>query len=169
MTPLYLFILLPVTLAGILHMLVVRKKLAEGLAVPVAPRILGRNKTWRGMLFMPLCTALLSVLFSGLPEGQPAWESGLSGWWTGMAYVLAEWPNSWLKRRLGAAEGERPQGYTWGFIVVDKTDSALGVSWAAWYLYGLSFGQWAVVFIAGVGLHVALSLLLVRLGIKRSF
>ncbi len=169
MTHLYLFLLLPVTLAGVLHMLVVRKHLAEGLAVPVAPRMLGRNKTWRGMLFMPFCTGLLSVFFTGLLEGQPAWESGLSGWWTGTAYVLAEWPNSWLKRRLGAAEGERPEGFEWGFIVLDKTDSALGVSWAAQCLYGLSSGQWAVLFFAGAGLHVALSFLLVRLGIKRSF
>ncbi len=124
----------PVVVGGVLHMLVVTKNWLPALAVPVQRRWFGANKTVRGFVMMPLLSALGGMLVSFNLEG--VWLGAL----VGLAYVLAELPNSFLKRRLGVAPGQLPLRFRRAFLLLDQLDSALGVA----LLYALLGYGWQV-------------------------
>jgi|AntRauTorckE5430_2_1112549.scaffolds.fasta_scaffold17356_1 hypothetical protein len=169
MTNTYLFLLVPVIGAGILHMVIVKWSVGQFLAIPVSTTLLGANKTWRGVVVMPVLSAIFAVVLRGLLAEMPAWEAGAIGLLTGLAYVVFEWPNSWLKRRLGVAAGQQTKRLQGLFMVLDKTDSAFGVSLTGAWLFGLSFSEWWPLFLIAAVLHAVLSILLVGLGIKKTF
>ena len=136
------YLQLPVIVGGVLHMVVVTRNLAPSLAVPVWRAAFGANKTWRGMLAVPLLTLLgalvwlpfEAVLGDASPlAGHSLWLAALAA---GVGYVLAELPNSFLKRRLGIAPGESPDKAKWLFVLLDQLDSGVGVAVA----YGVVLG-----------------------------
>lgn len=89
----------------------------------------------------------------------------------GLFYMVFELPNSWIKRRLGIAPGEQSLRYKWIFTLMDKTDSALGVSLIFGFTVAHQFNlQLAgVFFICAALLHFMVSGLLVISKIKKSF
>lgn len=129
-----LYLQVPIVIGGVLHMLAVTRNLLPALRVPIHTGLFGVNKTWRGMLLMPLLTAFGALLLwpseRWLGEqavfSQPLWWVGLIA---GLAYVLAELPNSWLKRRLGIAPGATPSRWV---LLGDQLDSGIGVALAYW-------------------------------------
>lgn len=122
---------LPVVVGGVLHMLVVTKNWLPALTMPIHRRWFGANKTVRGFVMMPLLSALGGACVSFNAEG--LWLGALAGF----AYVLAELPNSFLKRRLGVAPGQLPQHCRRLFLLLDQLDSAVGVALLYWLLgYG---------------------------------
>ena len=176
-----LWVMLPTALAGIAHMLVVRQRWAESLAQPIWLDGLGPNKTWRGVVAMSLFSAL-AVYGMGLvgqpvlPVSQILWGLGL-----GMLYVLAELPNSYVKRRMGIAAGTQSAQRPWLSAAVDKMDSALlgSVVLALWIpghesQFGLTAPQtaWTVAvatLAVNSGIHALLSWILVALNLKARF
>lgn len=149
-----LYLQIPVVIGGVLHMLVVTQDRWTCLKVPVHERWFGANKTWRGMLAMPMLCALGGWCLTPIeallgPRAVLGPSPALTGAVAGLAYVLAELPNSFFKRRLGIAAGALPQRHRGLFIFLDQFDSALGVALAyGWYLgcsgevcldYALSF------------------------------
>jgi len=130
-----LFLTLPIVVGGVLHMVIVAKNGLNFLAVPVQKRLFGANKTWRGFIIMPIVT-ILGVWLTQVLE--PLWQDWLLvsiqdisivsiGLALGLAYVLFELPNSYIKRRLGIAPGEIPkQQCYYCFILLDQLDSAIG-------------------------------------------
>src|SRR5262245_37798102 len=123
-------------------------------------RLLGANKTYRGVLAVALGTSagvgLQMVLHRAgvaraaelLPYTNP-WVIGL-GFAIGAAAMLAELPNSLLKRQLGIAPGTAARGMKAAFFfVLDQVDMLLGV----WVVLGLVIGVtvsrvlWSVVFL----------------------
>src|SRR5688572_19354487 len=109
----------PVLLGGVSNMVFVKMPALDRLKRPIdagrcAPdgrRILGDNKTWKGLAGMIALSAWWSVLIDGA-IGQLAWpvapapfEPVLLGALLGLAYSLAELPNSFAKRRLDIAPG----------------------------------------------------------------
>ena len=85
----------------------------------------------------------------------------------GLAYVLAELPNSYVKRRLDIAPGQNSRGWKGRlFIVIDQIDSVLGCLLLAMLLMPL---QWIdavkIVIICG-GLHLMVNWLLFQLKLK---
>lgn len=175
------WVLLPTAVAGVLHMLVVRGGILSRLAQPIWIRGFGPNKTWRGVLVMTTL-ASLSMWVQGLmwqptlPVHPFAWGAGL-----GLLYVLAELPNSFVKRRLGIASGTQSARFPWLSAAFDKLDSALlgALVLATWIPgheseFGLSqtYGFWTVAFaslLANSGIHALLSWILVALHIKHRF
>jgi hypothetical protein len=137
----------PVALTGILHMVAVKRNLWDRLAVPLdggrtigGRPIFGPNKTWRGVVFIVSCAAVLGALQGFLfgdwaartgvspIEFQPpfALEYGLANALLGLGYVLGELPNSFLKRRLAIAPGATSRGLTgFLFFLVDQADSVV--------------------------------------------
>lgn len=111
---------IPVVIGGCLHMLVVTKDWLPALKVPVQRRWFGANKTWRGFVMMPLLSALGGVCLGS--------EGITFGALAGLAYVLAELPNSYFKRRLGVPPGQLPQRLRPLFLALDQTDSGLGIA-----------------------------------------
>lgn len=129
-----LYLQVPVVIGGVLHMLAVTRNLLPALRVPIHAGLFGTNKTWRGMLLMPVLTAFGALLL--WPSEQWLGEQAVfsqSLWWggliAGLAYVLAELPNSWIKRRLGIAPGTTPSPWV---ILGDQLDSGIGVALAYW-------------------------------------
>ncbi len=158
-----LYLQIPVVIGGVLHMLAVTRNWLPALRRPLHTRLFGANKTWRGIVLVPLLTT-----FGALCLWPTEWLLGdnrvfgndllLAGWVAGWGYVLAELPNSFLKRRLGIAAGETPARHRQLFTFLDQFDSGAGVAIA--YMLYPGF-DWEV------GLLYALTFPLTALGVKR--
>lgn len=92
---------------------------------PLHAEWFGPNKTWRmTLLFPPLCVLV------GCPLGL---STGVA-FWCGVAWVLGELPNSYVKRRLDIAPGTADGWTQW---LIDHLDSCSAVA-----LYLMLFRGW---------------------------
>jgi hypothetical protein len=91
------------------------------------------------------------------------------GWIFGMAYVLFELPNSFIKRRMGIAPGASANRWRGLFTLLDKTDSALGVSLIFYFIHDVSSLDAIFFFLIASGLHFLFSWILYLRNIKKSF
>lgn len=117
---------------------------------------------------MPLATLLGVFLTSFLTYHFQNHSLILLGLALGFAYLLAELPNSFMKRRLGIKEGKLPDSKRWLFAFMDQADSALGCMLAYRFLLGTS---WAVLFLTlavGTVIHLVMNVLLYLLGIREN-
>ena len=101
------------------HVLVLRYDLLRPLKRPIdggrtfrGRRIFGDNKTWRGAIMMSGGVVVLTLLLSLWPAYWDALPGDLTdagpllvGALVGLAVVVGELPNSFLKRQLGIAPG----------------------------------------------------------------
>jgi len=125
---------LPIVVGGVAHMFFVANDWLPSLKVAIAEKPFGKNKTWRGVIVMPLVTVpgalLLGSLSNVLPDRLALTLADVSlivlGLSLGLGYVIFELPNSYIKRRVGIAPGATPtRGRLW-FIAMDQLDSAFG-------------------------------------------
>lgn len=136
---------IPVIVGGILHMLVVRFDLLSFLKIPISQKLFGSNKTIRGFVVMPFsCMIGFSILVaivgesaSGFTINFSQYSIWISGLLIGLAYVLAELPNSYIKRRLGVAPGAVPQSNARLFILVDQLDSGILCLLCYWFFWNM--------------------------------
>lgn len=163
---------LPLIVGGILHMLVVRFDVLAPLKIPLHRWAFGANKTWRGILLMPLLT-IPGAWFAKLLDA--SWHTELLtelswiglGPALGLAYVLSELPNSFLKRRLGVKPGETSDRHPFFFSFLDQTDSAFGCI-LVYALWGIGDGLlWFVLVFFGAVVHVLVNLVLWACGLRR--
>ncbi len=181
-----LFLLAAMSAAGLVHVWWLQRATGQFFTQPVdfgrslgGRRIFGDNKQLRGLLAMPLASAasfaLLGALWARLPEWLAAgrWDisagqyAGL-GLAAGLAFMLAELPNSFLKRRLGIKPGQLPKR-AWGRLVcalLDRLDSVLGVLIAVSLLVPVPALTWLWLVLIGPGVHALFSALLYRVGVK---
>ncbi len=141
-----LYLQVPVVIGGVLHMICVKRNYLSTLVIPIHEGWFGANKTWRGMLLVPLLTALGGLCMWPLEwlmnqafgvSLLSQWNIGLLGLIAGIGYVLAELPNSFFKRRIGIQAGEVPVDKKYWFIALDQLDSAMGVAIAYWLMLGI--------------------------------
>jgi CDP-archaeol synthase len=134
MTVISLWLTLPIVVGGVAHMFFVANDWLPSLKVAIAEKPFGKNKTWRGVIVMPLVTVpgalLLGSLSNILPDRLALTLESVSlivlGLSLGLGYVIFELPNSYIKRRVGIAPGATPtRGRLW-FIAMDQLDSAFG-------------------------------------------
>lgn len=138
------YLQIPIVIGGILHMMAVSRDWLSALKKPINEKWFGANKTWRGIVLMPLLTmagaACLIIPESWLGDravfGHDLLTGGLAA---GIGYILAELPNSFLKRQLGIAPGETPARNRQLFIMADQLDSGLGVAVAYLIHPGISW------------------------------
>lgn len=137
----------PIVFGGVMHMVAVKKAWLPGLVRPISQACFGANKTWRGMLLVPILSGVGALLLLPLmwlsPQWLPATLQGgenlmLAGVAGGLGYVLAELPNSFIKRRLGVAPGATPQRYRSLYILADQLDSGIGAGIAYFCFPGIS-------------------------------
>lgn len=158
-------VLVPLILTSSLHMVVVKKQLLPTLNIPVWKKGFGENKTWRGFFFVPLTNGLISfLLIRGM--GELPYQPIVLGYILGLCYLLAELPNSFLKRKVGIQPGGHPDHNKLLFFVLDKTDSALGVTLAYYFLSGISLSMAVALFLTNSIAHTLVAVSLVRLKIK---
>jgi len=114
------------------HGLCIRFGLLRSLAVPINTRLFGANKTYRGLLAVALGTGAgfaavrPSALFAPVASSSRLALVGLA---VGVVAMLAELPNSFIKRRVGIAPGHQARGLSGvAFHVLDQLDVVFG-SW----------------------------------------
>ena len=184
--------LIPLIVSNVLHMVMVKKNGLTSLCIPLNSTLFGPNKTLRGFLFVPFVNGILYLvvnwpsgwLLSGLsPEYYLQQEINIGvinflnlllmqvsiGAVYGLFYMLFELPNSWIKRRMGIASGESSTRFRWFFTLLDKTDSAIGVSLFFGFLNDFNIEMMLQFFICASSLHFGISGLLVLSKIKKSF
>ncbi len=179
----------PVVLAGIVHMVVVKRNLLARLAVPLdggrtlgGKPVFGPNKTWRGVVFMTLAPALLGAL-QGAAWGRWALGAGVAPFEQGadvlalvasyaclnlalgFGYALGELPNSFIKRRVGIEAGKTSSAF---FFVLDQADSVIAA-----LLMGKAFFpiEWSVILLGMLALtlvHLALNAWLYLAKVRRN-
>ncbi|WP_447876341.1 CDP-archaeol synthase [Serratia fonticola] len=170
------YLMIPVILGGCTHMIIVRYNHFAALNVPLAVSCFGANKTWRGLLLVPLLTALFALLW--LPIGQlhspqeilPILieECCLVGLLAGVGYILPELPNSWMKRKLGIPPGKLPVRNRAFFIFGDQIDSAIGVTLAYTLYFKLPATSAALLFIIFLLSAFVVKQLLYLLALKKT-
>ena len=184
--------LIPLIVSNVLHMVLVKKNGLNSLCIPLNSTLFGPNKTLRGFLFVPFVNGILYLvvnwpggwLLSGLsPESYLQQEINIGdinflnlllmqvsiGAVYGLFYMLFELPNSWIKRRMGIASGESSTRFRWFFTLLDKTDSAIGVSLFFGFLNDFNIEMMLQFFLCASSLHFGISGLLVLSKIKKSF
>ncbi|QUM89818.1 CDP-archaeol synthase [Moritella sp. 36] len=143
-----LYLLIPAALGGVLHMMFVSKNRLSFLVVPVSKSLFGANKTWRGVILVPLLTMVSAlvlmllefVLTNVYGEGLlPNINILFLGFITGVGYILGEFPNSYFKRYLGIGPGELPEKNKYFFMAIDQLDSAIGIAIMYSLVFGFSF------------------------------
>lgn len=182
--------MMPVILAGILNMFFVKTSLYQRLRTPIdcgrtgkdGKRLLGDNKTWAGFFWMIVSAMISQVIWGAVCEN---WLQGwnyiydyqtnaflpnlLFGALFGLAYVLFELPNSFLKRRLDIPAGKTVSGGKGIlFFLVDQVDSLFGVELVLACLYPMPWWQYILYIVLGAGTHIAVNWVLYHLKIRRN-
>jgi hypothetical protein len=165
-----LLFFLPLIIGNVLHMVIVKKDLFSLLAIPISPKLFGNNKTVRGFVVLPLLTGFVAwvngLVFGPLTYGHP--YDFFVGAGLGMAYMIAELPNSYMKRRMGIQTGETVYKYKTIQVIIDKTDSLFGVLLFYYFAIPVSFRSIVLIFLTAIVIHFSLSYLLVVLKVKKS-
>jgi CDP-2,3-bis-(O-geranylgeranyl)-sn-glycerol synthase len=182
-----LILLLAMSGAGLVHVWWLKHANGKFLMQPIdfghtwrGRRIFGQNKRLRGLIVMPLASAgafallgfashrlLPDWLAAGLWELTPG-RYALLGLVAGLAFMLAELPNSFLKRQLGIPPGAVPRQRSARFIcmLLDRLDSVLGVLIVVSLLVPVTLATWVWLLLIGPGVHALFSALLHRAGVK---
>ena len=168
-THIFLFIL-PGIIGNVAHMIVVKKDWFSFLAFPISTPAFGENKTFRGFVFLPLAIGAACLAFSLLfgPLSTNPFNDFLIGMGLGLSYMIAELPNSFLKRKLGIAPGESAANFSFLQLFIDKTDSLLGACIFYFFAMNTGFGVIALLFTVSFLLHISISYLLVVTKLKKS-
>jgi hypothetical protein len=150
-----LILSVPLIISGGTHMALVKLDLLTPLKIPIHRRWFGANKTWRGVLVMPLAAALgvrLALMF--WPDEFGGWNSFVLGLLLGLAYVLAELPNSFIKRRIGIEPGKRPLRNAAWFALADQADSAIGCALVYGWALRLAAATVLILIAIGPAIHL---------------
>lgn len=180
------FIVASMSAAGAAHVLWLKSPYSKAFSQPLdfglsirGRRLFGAHKMLRGLMVMPFASALAFALFGSARTRYPTWlaagiwelsasEYALLGLACGLAFMLSELPNSFLKRQLDVAPGEI-SGRWWLkplCFVLDRCDSTFGTLLAVTATLPVSGETWFWVFILGPVSHGLFSALLHRFGEK---
>ncbi len=87
----------------------------------------------------------------------------------GLAYVLFELPNSFIKRRMDIPSGKTVSG-TKGriFFLIDQVDSLFGVAAVFAALYPMPLWQYFLYILLGAVTHIAVNSILYAAKIRRN-
>ena len=156
-----LLVFLPVLGAVVLHAPALRYDLLKPLKRPISNRLFGSNKTWRGALVMFTGVVLATAVAWKLMPDELRDESWLLvGALIGAGVVLGELPNSFLKRRLGIAPGERrltPGGVA--LVVYDQADFVPAIALALLPIWAMPLDTLAIGFVAVATVHLVVNVI----------
>lgn len=170
-----IYFTLPLLLAGLIHhLLIIKYNLFPFFARPLDNNLylknnplLGPNKTWRGLLAVPLLTGLTSFIVSYFIRIPLPLHFFTVGFLLGLGYTLMELPNSFIKRRCGLKAGEKRTGWHGAlFQLLDQTDSVLGAVLMLIIIYPANVRLYLSLFIIGSALHLLIDNYLHQSGYK---
>ncbi len=155
-------------LANILHMLVVKWNIFPFLNQAISSHLFGANKTWRGFILVPVFNVVFLLLFNSILNLKLTNAIPL-GFFLGLAYVAFELPNSFIKRKWNIKAGETYANKNYFFMLIDKMDSAFGVTLVYYLLSSITITEALVLMLISSLTHIVMSLILVFTKIKASF
>jgi hypothetical protein len=181
-----LWLAMPVTLAGLTHVIAIERgvlarfatiRLDGGLEVRGRP-LFGANKTLRGAIVMTSAcvfwTGVVDLLQSALglddnlrfvPREQLG-SLGL-GLALGLAYIVGELPNSFIKRQLDIGAGCPARGRMRGmFWLLDQLDSAVAIVVVLSAFRTPSLAFVFTLFCVTLAVHPAVAAIMIALGLK---
>lgn len=181
-----LLIVLAMSVAAVAHLLWLRSAWAGYFSQPVdgglrlrGRRLFGDNKQVRGFMMLPLAAAASFAALPALRDSLPNWlAAGLwqmpvthyavLGFSCGFAFMLAELPNSFLKRQLDVAPGQAAQhpAIRLACALLDRVDSACGVILACHLLVPQASFTWFWLLLFGPALHACFSVVQYAMGLK---
>jgi 1-acyl-sn-glycerol-3-phosphate acyltransferase len=178
-----LYLVSPLILAGIVHSIAIKKDLFSALRQPIDggklfqnKEIFGKNKTWRGILItvvVSICVVAIQkflysknifVAFSLINYQNIGWLQ--FGFLLGIAYSIAELPNSFIKRRIGIKAGEINQQKFLLQYLIDQIDSSIGVVLVLFFFYSLQWKTLIAIFLIGTLVHIIIDQLLFFFRVK---
>jgi len=163
-----LIVLVPLIITSTFHMVVVKKKWLAVFEIPIWRTGFGENKTWRAVFFVPLANGLCLWTISVVCSLPPAYPF-LLGYALGLSYLLFELPNSFLKRKVGIKPGSHHHKHKYLFYLLDKTDSACGVTLTYFVIAGITLKMALALFLINSLTHGVIAFLLLKLKLKSSF
>jgi CDP-diacylglycerol--serine O-phosphatidyltransferase len=149
-------------------MYIVKKDHFSFLNIPISVKQLGQNKTLRGFIIVPIITSITSLIYLFLTNNLNM-DLVILSYLFGLIYMIAELPNSFLKRKLNISSGGQASKNQWFFTLLDKTDSALGVAILYHFTLSANIKNSLLLFVTGSLIHITFSLFLVRIKVKKSF
>lgn len=160
----------PMILANSFHMVFVKWDLLASFKTPISVRLFGQNKTLRGFILLPLLSALFALLGSNVfgPFLNSNAHVVFFGLGLGIVYLLAELPNSYVKRRLNIPNGGHSEKYKVLQIIIDRADSLVGIFCYYYLIVSITIRDSFLLFLGAMVLSFFTSLLLKTLQIKRS-
>ena len=181
-----LFLLVAMSTAGAAHVYWLRTPFSRRFAWPVdgglrfrGQRLFGDNKRVCGFMVLPPAAGVTFMILGGVLNLFPEvvvqglwplspWQYAGLGLLCGLAFMLAELPNSFFKRQLGIAPGQSPERSLLRplTLIVDRYDSVLGVLLVASVLVPVPAATWFWVLVLGPLIHAVFSLVMHTLGIK---
>lgn len=174
---------IPAATAAILHMVVVKLNLFSALKYPLdfnytynGKRIFGDSKTFRGLFAMLVLSILSTYLFRWLTVvSEKIYELNIIdfnsaspvaiGVAFGFGYVLAELPNSFVKRQLGVEEGKRGSFLN---VIIDQIDSPIGCMLAVIPFSGMSVSFFISGIVFFLFLHMFINVMLYLAGLRKN-
>jgi CDP-diglyceride synthetase len=156
-------------LGNSLHMVVVKKKMFEWLAIPISVNLFGENKTLRGFVILPILAGLLALLGSNIwgPFIDTHINDLLIGIGLGGSFMLGELPNSFVKRSLGIKNGEYSEKFRTIQMFFDRADSLIGIFIFYYLVTDIRFIDVIILFSSAMILSFITSIVLVKLKIKK--
>ncbi len=173
---------LPVILAAILHMIVVRKGWFKKWMLPLdggrmyrGHRIFGENKTIRGLVVMLLASILFTwIYYAFLLEYQSLEKYNLLnfqqfgptiyGLIFGLGYILGELPNSFIKRQKNIPPGHSPLGL---FRLIDQLDSVVFILLILVFFSSFTWKHFCIGVVFYGAIHLGINYLLYLIGIRK--
>lgn len=183
--------LMPVIIAGVINMIFTKTSVYKKYRYPIDggkklrddKRLFGDNKTWIGFFSMIIFTSLAQAiwgyicnfnLFFGKNYLYNYVENTLLnnffiGALFGLAYVLCELPNSYIKRRIDIAPGKTVSGLK-GIIcyLFDQIDSIIGVTLVLCIWCEMTLSQFLLYIFLGGITHIVINLILYGLKIRKN-
>ena len=168
--PAELTVFLPVVGAVVLHAPVLKFDLLPSLRRPIdgGRNWFGENKTWRGALVMFTGVLLATGVFWPLmPDSLTDEPWPLVGALIGAGTVLGELPNSFLKRRLRIAPGQRrltPAGLA--LVVYDQADFVPGIALCLLPVWTMPLDTFLIGFVAVAAVHFGVNVVGYAIGAR---
>lgn len=177
--------LLPVIPGGIVNMMFVKLPLLKSWSAPMdsglvlkdGERLFGKNKTWKGLAGMVVFTALCAVALRIYPKAGRAFQPEFDlaaiaryafyGALLGAAYILAELPNSFFKRRLDVPPGGNIGGIAGLLLtILDQADSVIGGAIVIACFTQVTVAQFWLLVLVASAVHYAINVLLYLVRLK---
>lgn len=160
-----LSLILPIFVAGVMLIVVLKKDYFKALDVPIdhrvklgTKRLLGDNKTWRGVIMYVVVSIIICYILQATAQQWPlaihpifASSPLLVGCAFSLSYVFGELTNSFIKRRLNIGSG----GDSGTLIqkVGDNVDGMAAVSFVLVVFFYVSLTNILIAVTVGIILH----------------